>query len=225
MLTVKNSANLAPDVLRHDLGKGVTSIMKAKLTTIAVLFALTTLPTAANAGTILAPASGGWEYTFSDPTADPTWNTTTGGWAVGGAPFGNVFAGDFGYGSGGTLWEEHDELWVRRTVDFTGFDLSSIRWNLGVDNGFALYLNGVLISSANAEGYTFRWEYPNGTFAGALPGTNILAVALEDHGGLTAFDMEITGTALPVPDLGGTLPLLLTALGALGIGYNRSRLG
>lgn len=202
------------------------TIMKAKLSTIAILFTLTSLPSAADAGTILAAASGGWEYTFVDPTADPTWNTTTGsGWLVGAAPFGNTADPDFGFTSGGTFWaadgSDGDDLWVKKAVDFTGFDLSSIVWNLGVDNGFKLYLNGALISSANAEGFTFKWEY-SGTFPAALPGMNILAVALEDHGGATGFDMEIIGDAA-VPDLGSTLPLLLTGLGVLGIARSRFR--
>ena len=201
--------------------------MRAKLSTIAIVFTLTLLPSAADALTILAPASGGWEYTFTDPTADPLWNTTTGtgvGWATGTAPFGNHCCNFDGFDFA-TLWpadaSDGDDLWVRRSVDFTGYSLSSIGWDLGVDNGYKLYLNGGLIASANAEGYTFKWEY-TGTFPSALPGMNVLAVALEDHGGLTAFDMQITGTAT-VPDLGSTLPLLLTGLGVIGLGYNRSR--
>ena len=197
--------------------------MKAKLSTIAVLFTLTLLPVAADAGTILATGST-WEYTFSDPTADATWNTTGGaGWLTGTAPFGNNCCAGDGFDFA-TLWpadgSDGDDLWVRKTVDFTGFDLSSISWNLGVDNGFKLYLNGALISSANEEGYTFKWEY-SGAFPAVLSGTNIVAVALEDHGGLTAFDMQVTGNA--VPDVASTLTLLLTGLGVLGVGYNRSR--
>ena len=213
--------------------------MRAKLSTVAMLLTLTLLPSVAGAGTILSAASAGWEYTFTDPTGDASWNTTTGtgsGWLIGGAPFSNVTTatdptgGDFAYDSGGTLWPvdstpnpspDGDDLWVRKTIDFTGYDLSSIKWNIGVDNGFTLYLNGVFVATQNAEGFTFKWEYPNGTFPGALPGVNVLALALEDHGGLTAFDMEVTGNA--VPDVTGTLPLLLTGLGMLGIGYKRSR--
>lgn len=199
--------------------------MKVKLSTIAVLCTLTLLPVAADASTILATGST-WEYTFANPTGDSSWNTTTAsaGWLTGPAPFGNTCCNGDGFDFA-TFWAadgtDGDDLWVKKAVDFTGFDLSSIVWNLGVDNGFKLYLNGALISGANAEGYTFKWEY-SGTFPAALPGMNIVAVALEDHGGLTAFDMEVTGTAA-VPDVASTLPLLLTGLGALGIAYKRSR--
>ena len=199
------------------------TIMKAKLSTIAVLFTLTLLPLAANASTILSTGST-WEYTFADPTGDALWATTGGaGWLSGPAPFGNHCCNADGFDFA-TLWpadgDDGDDLWVRKSVDFTGFNLSSIAWDLGVDNGFKLYLNGVLVTSANAEGYTFMWEY-SGVFPGALPGMNVVAVALEDHGGLTAFDMQITGTA--VPDLTSTMSLMLTGLGVLGIGYKRSR--
>jgi len=201
------------------------SIMKAKLSTLAIVFTLTLLPLAANASTILATGST-WEYTFADPTADPLWSTTGGaGWLTGPAPFGNVCCNGDGFDFA-TLWPadgtDGDDLWVRKAVDFTGFSLSSIGWDLGVDNGYKLYLNGALVAGANAEGYTFKWEY-SGTFAGALPGMNILAVALEDHGGATAFDMQITGDAVAVPDPVSTLPLLLAGLGILGIGRKRSR--
>jgi hypothetical protein len=198
--------------------------MKTGLFTIAIALTLMTLPSVAAASTILSAGSADWEYTFVDPTADLTWNTTTGGWATGAAPFGTETTGDFAYA---TLWPAdatatlNDDLWVRRTVDFTGYDLNTIQWNLGVDNGYKLYLNGVLVSDDNAEGYTVKWEY-TGMFPGALPGMNILALALEDHGGLTAFDMEINGQA--VPDTGNTMPLLLAGLGVLGIGYSRFRL-
>jgi hypothetical protein len=197
--------------------------MRVRLFTIAIALTAMTVPSVASAATILAAGASDWEYTFLDPTGDLTWNTTTGGWATGAAPFGTEVTGDFAYN---TLWPADatatltDDLWVRRAVDFAGFDLSSITWNLGVDNGYKLYLNGVLVSSDNAEGFTNRWEY-TGIFPGALPGMNILALALEDHGGLTAFDMEINGQA--VPDMGNTMPLLLAGLGILGIGYSRFR--
>jgi hypothetical protein len=199
--------------------------MKSKLATIAVLFTFVVLPLPAAASTIL-PTGSIWEYTFSDPTGDATWNTTTGGWRTGPAPFGNNCCALDGF-DWATFWaadgSDGDDLWVRKSVDFTGYDLSSLTWNLGVDNGYKLYLNGALVASDNAEGYTFQWEY-SGILAGALPGSNVIAVALEDHGGLTAFDMEINGNrTATVPDAASTLTLLMTGLGVLGMGYRRSR--
>jgi hypothetical protein len=163
----------------------------------------------AHADVILAPASD-WEYTFTNPTGDATWNTSTGTggiWAGGPAPFGNNTGGfgaadPTGFFDFATLWpadgSDGDDLWVRRELDLSGFDLSTIAWDLGVDNGFKLYLNGDLVAGDNAEGYTSIWEY-SGDFSGVTPlaGSNVIAVALEDHGGLTAFDMQVTGDPLP----------------------------
>jgi hypothetical protein len=183
-----------------------------------------TLGGTARGAVILAPGST-WEYTFTDPTGDATWNTTTGGWTTGAAPFSNAGSGDFAFNTPwpadgtGTL---NDDLWVRTTIDLTGYDLSTIAWDLGVDNGFALYANGILVGSANEEGFTFRWEY-SGNFAAALnPGVNVLAVALEDHGGATAFDMQVTGDrASSVPDTGSSLTLLGIGLCAMRFAAKR----
>ena len=186
----------------------------------------------------ILPAGSSWEYTFTlgptGPPLNPDWNTETnatdGGdeadWSVGPAPFGNStggyprdLAGDFDFA---TYWgadgSDGDDLWVRTTFDATGFIPGSIAWNLGADNGYTLYLNGTLISSANAEGYTSRWEYTGGFGVSLLPGTNVIAVALEDHGGLTAFDMEVVGDPVPEP---GALLLLGSGLTALAMRRRR----
>ena len=147
----------------------------------------------------LLPAKSEWEYTFSNPTVNPAWNTTTGlggAWLFGRAPFGNYNDGVFNDGSG-TYWPENrvmqnDDLWIRRSVDFTGHDLASARWFLGVDNGYKLYVNGVLISQDWSHGYSSRWEYSGAFGAALVPGVNIIALALDDEGSLNAFDMEIT---------------------------------
>ena len=188
----------------------------------AALLTLAAPPVAADV--ILAPGST-WEYTFTDPGAG--WNTTTGGWATGPAPFGNYLggsydpAGDFNYR---TLWPADGadgyDLWVRTSINLTNFDLASVLWGLGVDNGFALYANGVLIAAANGEGYTYRWEYSGGFAPGVLnQGLNVIAVALEDHGGLTAFDMQITGT----PSVPEPTTMLLLGTGLVGMAVLRRR--
>jgi hypothetical protein len=177
------------------------------------LVCVLTLPTAAAAGPIV-PSGALWQYTFCDPTTDPAWTTTLGlggpcEWQEGPAPFSNVEGNDpFGFQKRtGTYWKENkndydgpftDNLWVRRALDLTGIDLSTVAWQMAVDNGYKLYLDGVFLGSDNQEGYTWSWEY-SGTFPNATPGVNILALALEDHGVRTAFDMQITGTPVPVP--------------------------
>lgn len=124
------------------------------------------------------------------------------GWFIGQAPFGNTSGGDFG---ANTDW----------TVDFdpllrTSFSLlapAAQTVYLGVDNGFTMYVNGVQVAAANAGGFTNRWEYiftiPADRFT---PGTNTIAIALDDYGGLTAFDMKMEGP-VPSPASAGLLAL------------------
>ncbi len=206
--------------------------MKRSIVVAGFLVAALAAASPAVAGLILAPGSS-WEYTLDSTlgaSGNPDWNTETNAsngvetdWGVANSPFGNCPAAP-GCGSytrdfddPDTKWaadgRDGDDLWVRTTVDFTGFVLSSIAWDLGVDNGYTLYLDGVLIASHNGEGYTHRWEY-GGVFPGATTGSHIVAVALEDHGALTAFDMQITGDPVPEP---GTLLLLGAGLAGLGL--------
>lgn len=178
----------------------------------------------AQAGTFLGPGSE-WEYTFADPTGDANWNTTTGGWQTGNAPFSNIGPDDNDYGTNGnfdynTFWPADgtrgdNDLWVRTAVDLSIADLSTVTWDLGVDNAYTLYVNGVEISSDDASGFTNRWEY-SGDFGGNLiQGNNIIALALDDYGVATAFDMQITGE-VAVPEPASMLGLL--AVGAVTAG-------
>jgi hypothetical protein len=176
-----------------------------------------------------------WEYTFTDPTADGSW-MTTGALAdnhMGNAPFGNNTGGfgpDPGYFDYQTFWPAggdvaQDDLWVRTQIDLTGFSLSSVAFNLGVDNGFKLYLNGVVVAAANEPGYAWRWEYGGSLAPFVHPGVNYVALALEDHGVLTAFDMEITGTRVPsapIPEP-GTLLLIGSGISALALRRRKAR--
>ncbi len=197
--------------------------MRAFVAGLAGLFISASL---AQGATVLAPGST-WEYTFTNPTGSSTWNTTTGVggiWSSGAAPFSNVGSGDF---AAATVWPadggDGDDLWLRTSIDLCHYDLSSIHWDLGVDNGFKLYANGTLVASANAEGFTFRWEYGGGFGAALVPGMNVIAVALEDHGGLTAFDMQITGDPSTVPCHTIPLPGAAWMVGALMSGLGMVR--
>jgi gliding motility-associated-like protein len=152
--------------------------------------------------TILFPGSL-FEYTFDIPP--PAWMNTMGGWPSGLAPFGSETDGEpdgealeFNYN---TYWppdvEDHPDgydLYVRRNINLSGFILSTIQWHIGVDNGFALYVNGYPITTAWDGGYTNRWEY-NGSLPVSIlnQGNNIIALALTDDDGATAFDMMIDG--------------------------------
>jgi hypothetical protein len=206
------------------------------MTNIKIIFAMLTIISICSiqainssyAATPILTTGSTWEYTFADPTGDPTWNTSTSNSlfpSLGLAPFGNNIGGgwdpDFDYK---TLWPadgtDGDDLWVRSALDLSCVDLSTLTWNLGVDNGYKLYLNGNPVAAANGEGYTFKWEY-SGDFSSVTvnQGMNVIAVALEDHGGLTTFDMEVLGDLKPcVQNVAGELlPLNTTALFVSGI--------
>ena len=113
---------------------------------------------------------------------------------------------------------------------------------IAVDNGVGLlgnslaglYVNGVQTTqSVNAEGNAFRWETvfnipAQYTFAGS----NLIALQLEDHGGLTGFDMMVTAqsgdpsippfTTNPIPEASSWVTLM-AGLGVLAIvGRRRS---
>ena len=145
--------------------------------------------------TIITPNSS---YEYSS-TSYLNWQNNLGGWSVGNAPFGNVSNGysgvtEFNYQ---TYWSANTDLYLRKAIDLTYYDLSSIEWFIGVDNGYTLYINGVQVSSANAGGFTYRWEYSGLLDSiNLIQGINIIAILAEDMGGLSAFDMMLTGNPL-----------------------------
>lgn len=172
--------------------------MKYRLAMLSIVLCFFLIGTA-NSATYIAPGAE-YNYTFTNP--GPGWEQPgfdDSQWDIGSAPFGNQTSGDFAYN---TYWaadgSDGFDVWLRISFELPA--MKQLQYDLGVDNGFELWLNGISIAADNAEGYTFRWEYMNDVDISLLNlGTNYIAIALEDHGNATAFDMQLTGNAVPIP--------------------------
>lgn len=143
---------------------------------------------------IIKPHSS-WEYTFDIPSTN--WKITHGNWKTGQAPFGNVtLNGDDNatFFNFKTFWPTQKDGYIRTKVNLSDYDLKTIRYFIGVDNGYELYVNGNLVSSKAEFGWAKKWEY-----IGLIPqsflksGDNIIALVIKDDGGWNAFDIQITG--------------------------------
>ena len=198
-------------------------MMLKKLAVLVLMGAVVACVVPASADVAYISAGDTWKY-VNATTATAASVSTVGfempgyddsSWFTGPAPFGNVSGGDFGNASG-TVWDAFHDPLLRKTIVLGSPVAMNV--DLGVDNGYDFFVNGVHVSGANAEGYTFRWEYsfsiPSSYF---VAGPNVIAVALEDHGGLTAFDMQMTGpgqSSVPEP---GVVALLI------GVGFTGVR--
>lgn len=177
---------------------------------------------AGSASAVLVVTTGD-SYRYIDATAATTFGGSTAGWETLAYDDSGWFAGNAVFGNSGaiesnpvqTQWDAQFDPKLRKIVTL-GTTFSQVTVRIAVDNGFDLYVNGTLVGSANAEGYTNYWEYEFDITPGLLTvGNNIIAVQLEDHGGATAFDMEIEGV---VPE-----PASMAALGMGALALLRRR--
>jgi hypothetical protein len=165
------------------------------------LVALTGAVMSAQAATIFTTGAS-WKYI--DATAATTfggdttgWTSTSyddSGWSEGATLFGNA---DYGIGAPATEWAAEYDPKVRKTID-AGAGINGAMLDIAIDNGYDLYLDGVLLDSQNAEGYTYRWEY-SVALGNLSAGLHTIALQLEDHGGITGFDAQLTGEPVPEP--------------------------
>lgn len=110
--------------------------------------------------------------------------------------------------NGGTAWAVNYDPFLRTTFDVPASQPLTL-W-LAVDNGVnSIYLNGVLATAGiNAEGAAFRWEHVFDIPAYyVLPGNNLIALQLEDHGVATGWAMVITADdTAPHPPISTNCP-------------------
>ena len=130
-----------------------------------------------------------FEYDFN--ASSPNWQTETGLWSTGYLPFIGV---DIGALENSTYWPIGTTCYIRKQIDLSNIDLSSLNWNIAVDNGYVLYINGTPISSEYEGGPAIEWEY-----TGIIPsnllisGLNNFALTLSDDGTASGFNFLVTG--------------------------------
>ena len=134
-----------------------------------------------------------WEFKLVTPESE--WKTNYETWVKGRAPFGNLILTGYFFNYV-TFWPFFQTLYVRKKVSLNQYNLNSIQYHIGVDNGYELYVNGNFVSKNFDKGAAFKWEYE-----GKVPktflnnGENIIAIILIDTGGTNSFDMQLTGKA------------------------------
>lgn len=134
-----------------------------------------------------------FEYNYNTPP--PGWQTTVGGWNLGTLPF-------IGYNSGPvppyTWWPVGTDIYLRKELDLTYYNLDLIEWFIAVDNGYTFFINGTQISSGWAAGNGWEWEY-SGIINPSLlnQGSNIIAVIPSDEGVANYFNIMLKGIPFP----------------------------
>jgi hypothetical protein len=122
-------------------------------------------------------------------------------------------------GSGSSI----SSVWVKTTINLTGYNAASASYYLGIDNGLDLYVKNTLIRTITHEGGAGNYDF-FGPLTGATTGLNEIKLLVKDWGGATYFDMQISADLAPiaVPEP-STYLAGLSALGMLGLFGWRSR--
>lgn len=181
----------------------------------------------------LVDQSSLWQYTTLTQDLWPTWSSVShstfdwgsAAWNTGLAAFGNDKYGTPGYLSHNTFWAEGTDLALQKTFSINGTLTSNVAMNIASDNGFVVFINGLQVAKANAEGYTSLWEYPYTVDASYFhSGENIVQAFAEDHGYATYFDLQMNGDVNPVSAVPEPATMMLLGSGLLGmIGLGRKK--
>ena len=131
-----------------------------------------------------------FEYSLNTPTQN--WQTEIGIWNTGYLPFVGINTGAL---PNSTYWPLGTTCYLRKQIDLTNYDLSTIHWNIAVDNGYTLYVNGNPVSNSFEGGPAIEWEY-QGTFQSNMlhSGINNIAIKIVDDGaGAASFNFLMKG--------------------------------
>ena len=174
-----------------------------------LLLAVLAVSVSAHAVTIVESEA---EFKYINATAATTFGGSTTGWTEAGYDDSAWFDGQAIFGNTDSLaprntqWDVNYDPFLRKKINLAT-DMTNVVLSVAVDNGFTMYIDGAQVATANAGGFTSYWEY---TFnlSDLSAGEHQLAIALDDYGGLTTFDMMLEGEAVPEP----------ASMAALGLG-------
>lgn len=138
---------------------------------------------------------------FPAPDLDPTTNFPTppdlstvsqlGDWLN--APATSLANGFWTKQSIPTTWDLNTETAIIYEIDGGSTGISNVTGNFGVDNGIFVWVNGEYKFGATAPSITSVDEYQV-NLGNLKPGKNYIQVLREDHGGVTGYDLKITGS-------------------------------
>jgi hypothetical protein len=156
-------------------------------------------------------------------TAEPTWlGPNIGTWLGNFAPTGGGWS--TGLVSIPAQWKVNDETAIVYVLDGGKAGLSNVEFDLGVDNGLFVWIDGIFKLGAMAPYGSNLGEY-HLDLGSLSAGKHFVQILREDHGGSTDFDILAKGDVNParVPEPG---TMLLVGTGLLGmIGLGRKRVG